>query len=148
MSQDAAQVWHIGFYFDKRAFSREEASYSLGVTAFVCVILCLFSIMFSADADKLVLNPVEQMIACVEKIRDNPLMAMKMSDEEFRQEEVTKAKERIQSANKYDIAELFSPPRMTEMTEAFGLKGGWPIDDKCTDPVTGRTYYLQNKKTE
>ena len=51
-------------------------------------------------------------------------------------------------ASKYDLAELFSPPRMTEMTEAFGLKGGWSIDDKCTDPITGRTYDLRNKKDQ
>ena len=53
-----------------------------------------------------------------------------------------------QSANKYDIADLFSPPRMTEMIEAFGLKGVWPIDDRCTDPITGRTYDLRNKKDQ
>ena len=49
-------------------------------------------------------------------------------------------------ASKYDIAELFSPPRMTKMTEVFGLKGGWPIDDRFADPITGRTYDLRNKK--
>ena len=31
----------------------------------------------------------------------------------------------VKHASKYDLAELFSPPRMTEMTETFGLKGGW-----------------------
>ena len=51
-----------------------------------------------------------------------------------------------QSASKYDIAELFSPPRMTEMIEEFGFKGGWSIDDRCTDPITGRTYDLRSKK--
>lgn len=37
---------------------------------------------------------------------------------------------------------------MTEMIEAFGLKGGWSIDDRCTDPITGRTYDLRNKKDQ
>ena len=51
-------------------------------------------------------------------------------------------------ASKYDLAELFSPPRMTEMTQAFGLKGGWSIDDRFKDPITGRTYDLRNRKDQ
>ncbi len=53
-----------------------------------------------------------------------------------------------QAANKYDIAELFSPPGMIEMAEAYGLKGGWPRDDKCTYPMTGLTYDQRNKKDQ
>ena len=41
--------------------------------------------------------------------------------------------------HKYDLAELVSPPRMTEMTEAFGLKGGWSVDDRIEDPITKKT---------
>mmetsp|Transcript_28338 Transcript_28338/g.50177 ORF Transcript_28338/g.50177 Transcript_28338/m.50177 type:complete len:1006 (+) Transcript_28338:66-3083(+) len=104
MTRDEAKVWHFGFYFDKRVFTRLEAKFSLIITVFVCFVLCLASLFFSNDADKLVLNPVEIMISRVEKIRDNPLMAMKMSDEEFRQEEVRKQKERMQEQNKWQIA--------------------------------------------
>merc|ERR1719456_287743 len=71
--------------------------FGLIMTLVVCVVLLGASMMFSADAEGLVLHPVEQMIAKVEKIRDNPLMAMKMSDEEFRQEEVRKAKEKMEA---------------------------------------------------
>ena len=49
---------------------------------------------------------------------------------------------------KYDIAELFSPMRMTGMAEEFGLRGGWSVDDRCTDPITGRTYDLRSKKDQ
>ena len=49
---------------------------------------------------------------------------------------------------KYDSAELFSPPRMSEMTKAAGIKGGWSIDDRIEDPVTKRTYDLRNKKDQ
>ncbi len=49
--------------------------------------------------------------------------------------------------SKCNIAELFSPPRMTEMTETFGLKGGWSVDDRIEDPITKRTYDLRNKRT-
>ena len=37
---------------------------------------------------------------------------------------------------------------MIEMTETFGLKGGWSIDDRIEDPVTKRTYDLRNKKDQ
>ena len=50
--------------------------------------------------------------------------------------------------SKYDLAELFSPPRMTEVTQVFGLKGGWSIDDRVEDPITGRTYDLRNRKDQ
>lgn len=101
MTTEESKIWHIGYYFDSRVYSQQEAAFSLGITSFVCVVLCVASVMFANDADKLVLNPVEQMISKVEKIRDNPLMAMKLSDEEFRQEEVRKAKERQQETNKW-----------------------------------------------
>merc|ERR1719356_842674 len=48
--------------------------------------------MFSNDAKRLVINPVEKMIKRVEAIRDNPLIAIKMADEEFKAEEIAKAK--------------------------------------------------------
>merc|ERR1719353_725993 len=101
MTEDESQVWHIGFYFDRRMLSKTEAVFSLCTTVFVCFVLCVASIMFSADAEQLVLHPVEQMIAKVEKIRDSPLMAMRMSDEEFRQEEVRKNKEERQEQGKF-----------------------------------------------
>ena len=54
----------------------------------------------------------------------------------------------IPKLGKYDIAELFSPPRMTELANEYGLRGGWSIDDRCTDPITGRTYGLRNPKDQ
>ena len=54
----------------------------------------------------------------------------------------------VQEGSKYDVAELFSPVRMTGMAKEFGLNGGWSIDDRCTDPITGRTYDLRSKKDQ
>lgn len=45
---------------------------------------------FSKDANNLVLRPVERMIEKVNLIRDNPLAAMKMADDEFKGEEMKK----------------------------------------------------------
>merc|ERR1712136_151398 len=87
---------HLAFYFDLRSFTQNQAMLSLFMTAFVCILLTLFSVQFSQDAHTLVLRPVENMIAKVEQIRTNPLMAMKMADEEFKREEARKAKEKRQ----------------------------------------------------
>ena len=54
----------------------------------------------------------------------------------------------VQEGSKYDIAELFSPVRMTGMAKEFGLRGGWSVDDRCTDPITGRTYDLRLRKDQ
>lgn len=87
-------VWYFAFYFDLREFSRMDAAFNLCITFFVCIVLCVASMYFSSDANNLVLKPVENMIKRVEAIRENPLIAMKMADEEFKAEEVAKAKEK------------------------------------------------------
>ena len=68
----------------------------------------------------------------------------------FSQEAPQPTKIRVEDKpkNKYDLVDLFSPPRMTSMTGKFGLKGGWSIDDRAEDPVTKRTYDLRNKKDQ
>lgn len=83
--------WNFVFYFDIRPQVQATAAFSLATTAFVMVMLVAGSLMFSSDANRLVVNPVEKMIKRVEAIRDNPLAAMKMADEEFKAEEVAKA---------------------------------------------------------
>ena len=96
----------------------------------------------------------------IEDLKEEALKA-KESNEKLNEEEKLKnlSQEGLDSVNtlaerhwypdgKYDLAELFSPPRMTEMTKAAGLKGGWSIDDRIEDPVTKRTYDLRNKKDQ
>merc|ERR1719498_289876 len=75
-------------------FSRMDAAFNLCITFFVCIVLCVASMYFSNDANNLVLKPVENMIKRVEAIRENPLIAMKMADEEFKAEEVAKARQK------------------------------------------------------
>jgi len=58
------------------------------------VVLCVASLFFSNDANRLVLQPVEKMVQRVEAIRARPLRAMEMADEEFKQEEKQKARKR------------------------------------------------------
>lgn len=84
--------FHIDFYFDLRAYSKQDATMNLSTTGFICFVLCVAAMSFATDANHLVLTPVENMIKRVEEIRENPLIAMKMADEEFKIEEINKAK--------------------------------------------------------
>jgi len=45
-------------------------------TVFVCIVLAVSSILFSNDANRLVLGPIESMITKVKKIAENPLAAV------------------------------------------------------------------------
>ncbi|CAE7861948.1 ODA1, partial [Symbiodinium sp. KB8] len=84
------QSYYLTFYYDMRPFNRQTSAFSLGVTFFVMVLLVTASLMFTSDANRLVLRPVEKMIERIEAIRDKPLLAMKMADDEFKAEEIKK----------------------------------------------------------
>jgi class 3 adenylate cyclase len=98
-SVDQYEDWHFAFYFDMRPFQRQEATYSLLITGFICIVLCAASLSFSALANRLVLRPVEKMIKRVEIIREDPLVAVHMADEEFKLEEKEKAKLKAQKSH-------------------------------------------------
>jgi class 3 adenylate cyclase len=82
--------YHFAFYFDVRLYVREESIWGLSITLFVLFLLVGASLMFSADANKWVVHPVENMMKRVQAIRDDPLIALKMSDEEFKAEELAR----------------------------------------------------------
>eukprot|EP00971_Amphidinium_carterae_P150764 2989043-Amphidinium_carterae.1 len=65
LTKSSKDAWYWAFYFDNRPYTRVEALFGIGVTIFVCVVLMFASIVFTNDADKLVLGPVENMIAKV-----------------------------------------------------------------------------------
>ncbi|CAJ1377567.1 unnamed protein product [Effrenium voratum] len=88
----AGQSHYITFYFDMRPFNRNTALFGLSNTIFVMILLVTASLMFTNDANRLVLRPVEKMISRIEAIRDKPLLAMKMADDEFKAEEIAKAR--------------------------------------------------------
>lgn len=52
-----------------------DAILSISRTIFICVILSIASIMFTSDANKLVLSPIERMLEKVKLIARNPLAA-------------------------------------------------------------------------
>lgn len=92
LSRNEFEDWHLAFYFDIRQWVRQDSIYSLLVTAWVCISLFWASVLFTNDANVLVLAPIEAMISKVERIRSNPLVAIRLSDEDFKAEERQKAK--------------------------------------------------------
>lgn len=90
ITQHQFEDWHLAFFFDARPFVKQESLFNIMLTAFICLVLCGASMQFSKDANNLVLRPVERMIEKVNLIRDNPLAAMKMADDEFKGEEMKK----------------------------------------------------------
>mmetsp|Transcript_44963 Transcript_44963/g.104007 ORF Transcript_44963/g.104007 Transcript_44963/m.104007 type:complete len:1031 (-) Transcript_44963:112-3204(-) len=92
LTDDAYRELHFAFYFDLRPAIKEEAVYNLLITIFICLLLCCSAAAFSHDANKLVLKPLESMMVKVKIIRVNPLLAAKLADQEFKEEEKRKAK--------------------------------------------------------
>merc|ERR1719190_206692 len=80
------------FVFDRRRGSKMEALLNTAQTIFICFLLGFGAMTFSNDANKLVLTPIERMIAKIDKIRNNPLAAMTIGDEEHRREEAAEAR--------------------------------------------------------
>ena len=59
-------------------------------------------------------------------------------------------KKQVEKADRsrYDICEIFSPPRVCVVATDHGLKGGWSLDVNTRDPVTGKCYDLRNAKEQ
>jgi len=76
------------FVFDRRSGSKMEAMLNSLQTLFICFLLGFGAMTFSKDANKLVLTPIERMIAKLGKIRNNPLEAMTIGQEEQHREQV------------------------------------------------------------
>lgn len=49
---------------------------------------------------------------------------------------------------KYELCELFSPPRVVSVANSEGLRGGWSLDLNHRDPVTGSEWDLSDAATQ
>lgn len=115
------------FVFDRRRGSRMEAALNAGQTVFICLLLGVGAMTFSKDANTLVLTPIERMISKLEKIRNNPIAAMSIGDEEQHREQVAAfRKHRNNSAN---FGEVFSESNLSVMRSQ--LHQPWWITRKC-----------------
>mmetsp|Transcript_84256 Transcript_84256/g.195887 ORF Transcript_84256/g.195887 Transcript_84256/m.195887 type:complete len:1018 (+) Transcript_84256:52-3105(+) len=75
------------FVYDNRKLIRWEAIINMVQTCFVVVVLAIGALLFSRDADQLVLLPIERMIFKVDAIRQDPLTAIRLGDANFREED-------------------------------------------------------------
>jgi class 3 adenylate cyclase len=80
------------FVFDRRAGSEFEALLNTLQTLFICLLLGIGSMTFSNDANKLVLAPIERMISKLDRIRNDPLQALRIGDEEHKREQIRAAR--------------------------------------------------------
>ena len=53
-----------------------------------------------------------------------------------------------QHPGKYDLCELFSPPRVSAVASARGLRGGWALDVNFVDPVSGSAWDLSEPRAQ
>jgi len=114
--QTSAQKDEVGFMFvfDLRPFNRQEALLSLLTTVCVCVILCVASTMFSHDANVLVLQPLEQMMSKMVAIRENPLSAVQLADDEFRREEAMRRKSTFDKHRRWSELLRWTTPKKNQ----------------------------------
>lgn len=90
MTQSQFDDFHIAIYFDLRRYIKQGALCGILTTIFVCIVLSVAAVAFSADANTLVLAPIERMITKVNIIRFDPQEAIKMADSAFQVEEAKK----------------------------------------------------------
>jgi len=86
MAEGECDSTFVMFVFDRREGSRMEAALNAFQTCFVCFALGFGALAFSKDANRLVLRPIEKMISKLERIRSNPLEAMRLGPEEAARE--------------------------------------------------------------
>ena len=60
-------------FFSYREASQTGGLYSILLTIFVCFLLTVGALLFSKDANSLVIAPIERMVGIIEKLRENPL---------------------------------------------------------------------------
>ncbi len=84
------------------------------------------------------MDTAEQMSDCLMQLKAVQNLAqakdiIRQLDEGFRAPKVTKRKP-MNADGKFDVAEVYSPTRVTGMAEKFNLKPGWALDLTMNDP--------------
>jgi len=132
-SAGEAEDLDVVFAFDMRGTKQLEAGLSILQTVFICLAVGIGAMTFSRDANELLLNPIERMIAKMETIKDNPLEAMRLGDLEYRREEIEHARRKEQLAGmgtcwrlvyRYRYMRKMKEPMETVMLEKTIIKLG------------------------
>lgn len=59
--------------FDIRAQQIEDAQYQFITTIFTCIVMTAGSLMFSADTEKVIIQPITKMVGIIKQLADDPL---------------------------------------------------------------------------
>lgn len=97
-SNDNLTYYYVAI-FDLRSNTHLEAILSISQTFFVCIVLTIGAIIFTKDANDLVIGPIEQMMVKVQRIAKNPLEAAKEEENEAVALQKLEREERLQNKN-------------------------------------------------
>jgi len=59
--------------FNKRQELRDEAILQFSTTLFTCFVLTAASLIFSNDAERIVIKPIKKIIMIIQRLAENPL---------------------------------------------------------------------------
>mmetsp|Transcript_41355 Transcript_41355/g.108678 ORF Transcript_41355/g.108678 Transcript_41355/m.108678 type:complete len:756 (+) Transcript_41355:447-2714(+) len=90
MFHDDPTVPRFIFAFDRRPMSEVAAILSMLQTIFLCIVLSTANTMFTHDANRLVLSPIDRMVTILQQIKDDPLKATQLGFHEYRREQQAK----------------------------------------------------------
>jgi class 3 adenylate cyclase len=129
ISNSQYNEYHLAFWFDIRPFIRQESVLGLATTSFVLVLLIAGSLWFMNGSNKLLVHPLEEMMTRVKEIQQNPMNAMKMSDEEFKAEQREKVKRHL--TRKYVMWSFFE--------RLMGRCCEWPTEELMETSILEKT---------
>ena len=75
-------------FFDISHQSRLQALLNMMRTIFVCIVLGMGAMLFSKDANELVLKPIERMVWKVREVSENPLTRFEVQDDDGKDEQL------------------------------------------------------------
>jgi hypothetical protein len=96
---------------DLRAQTKLNAGLGIGTTLFVCFVLAAAAVSFTQTTNNLVINPIEEMVAKVNRISENPLLAAQEEENEalamerLQEEELKKNKGKKKAVKKGPLME-------------------------------------------
>ena len=73
---DILEIENLEAHFSIKESNMQDSILNIFRTTFICSLLLLAAMIFSKDANNLALHPIERMINKVNRIANNPLMAL------------------------------------------------------------------------
>lgn len=86
--------WQFVFVYDIRKYVQWEAALGIVQTVFIVMVLAIGAFLFSRDVENLVLQPIERMINKVEKIRQDPLYAIRLGHLQYKEDSHSRGRQR------------------------------------------------------